>query len=211
MNILFLHTLDSNTELFEPLAAVKFPQHDISHDVQESFLTNIRNNGQTERSTQIIHQYLKAKLNSGFDYIICTCSTLGPVVDSFPNDKVFRVDKPMAKRCAQYESVLVAVTLESTIEPTGALLASQAPETKFTFKLIEGAWELYTQSKFESFNHCIANELNQTLQSEQNYQAVLLAQASMMNAASLVTEAIPVLTSPDTCLAYLAAHLNEEP
>ncbi|ANQ16958.1 hypothetical protein [Vibrio natriegens] len=211
MNILFLHTLDSNTELFKPLAAEKFPQHNISHDVQESFLTDIRSNGQNKLSTQIIHQYLKDKLINGFDYIICTCSTLGSVVDSFPNDKVFRVDKPMAKICAQYESILVAVTLESTIGPTRALLTSQAPETKFKFTLIDGAWELYEQGKFESFNDCIANDINQTLQREQNYQVVLLAQASMINSASLITDTIPVLTSPDNCLAYLADHLKETP
>ncbi|MGY0614713.1 hypothetical protein [Vibrio sp. FJH11] len=210
MNILFLHTLDSNTKLFEPLAAVKFPQHDISHDVQESFLTDIRNNGQTERSTQVIHQYLKAKLNDGFDYIICTCSTLGSVVDSFPDENVFRVDKPMAKISAQYDSVLVAVTLESTIEPTGALLKSQAPETQFTFRQIDRAWDLYTEGKLDSFNRCIAEDIGQTLQSEQHYQAVLLAQASMVNAASLITETLPVLTSPDTCMDYLAGRLNAE-
>lgn len=210
MDILFLHTLDSNTELFRPLAAAKFPQHSIAHVVEEDFLTDIRNNGQNERSTQIIHQYLKAKLNDGFDYIICTCSTLGSVVDSFPDENVFRVDKPMAKNSAQYENVLVAVTLESTVGPTGALLKSQAPETQFTFRLIDRAWDLYAEGKLDSFNRCIAEDINQTLQTEQHYQAVLFAQASMVNAASLITEAIPVLTSPDTCLDYLAGHLNAE-
>ncbi|MCW8335689.1 MULTISPECIES: hypothetical protein [Vibrio] len=209
MKILFLHTLDNNTELFSPLAAARFPQHDISHDVQEHFLTEIRNKGQNEHTKQAIHRYLTKQLNNGADYIVCTCSTLGPVVDSFPNDKVFRVDKPMANESAKFAHVLVAVTLESTIKPTGALLNSQASDTKFYFKLIEGAWDLYTEGDLEAFNHCIAKDLNQELQQDHNYQAIMLAQASMMNAVPLISEQMTVLTSPDTCLDYLSEHLNE--
>ncbi|SEG45110.1 hypothetical protein [Vibrio hangzhouensis] len=208
MKILFLHTLDNNAEIFAPLAASRFPQHDISHDVQEHFLTEIRNKGQNEHTKQAIHNYLTKQISNGIDYIICTCSTLGPVVDSFPNDNVFRVDKPMASESAKFAHVLVAVTLESTIEPTGALLNSQAPNTKFYFKLIEGAWDLYAEGNLEKFNHHIAKDLNQELQQDRNYQAIMLAQASMMNAAPLISQQIRVLTSPYICLDFLAEHLN---
>jgi hypothetical protein len=208
MNILFLHTLSSNTELFAPLAEEKFPQHTISHDVQEAFLTDIRTHGQNTQTTQTIHAYLENQLNNGIDYIVCTCSTLGPVVDSFPNERVFRVDKPMAQLSAQYTTCLVAVTLESTIEPTRELLESQAPNTHFEFLLVECAWDLYVTGEFEKFNHCIAQDLNQVLQQDHSYQAILLAQASMLNAAPLISEQVPILTSPNTCLDYLAEHLN---
>ena len=211
MNILFLHTLDSNTELFKPLAEAKFPQHHITHDVQETFLTDIRNHGQNEQTTESIHQYLAKQLNNDIDYIICTCSTLGPVVDNFPNEKVFRVDKPMAQLSRQYQYVLVAVTLQSTIIPTRDLLESQAPNTQFDFKLIEGAWDLYASGELEKFNHSIANSLSQQFGQDQRYQAIVLAQASMMNAAPLITDQVAILTSPDTCLDYLAEHLNQTP
>ncbi|MGY3570255.1 hypothetical protein [Vibrio paucivorans] len=208
MNILFLHTLDSNTELFKPLAEAKFPQHHITHDVQETFLTDIRTHGQNTQTTQAIHAYLENQLNNGIDYIVCTCSTLGPVVDSFPNEQVFRIDKPMAQLSAQYTSCLVAVTLESTIEPTRELLESQASEAHFEFLLVAGAWDLYASQRLNAFNQCIADCVSQPLQQENTYQAVVLAQASMTDAAPLIVSELPVLTSPDTCLAYLAERLN---
>ncbi|WP_117235574.1 hypothetical protein [Vibrio maerlii] len=208
MNILFLHTLGSNTDLFAPLAEEKFPQHTISHDVQETFLTDIRTHGQNTQTTQAIHAYLENQLNNGIDYIVCTCSTLGPVADSFPNEQVFRVDKPMAQLSAKYTTCLVAVTLESTIEPTRELLESQAPNTLFEFLFVEGAWDLYASQQLNAFNQFVADCVSQSLQQENTYQAVVLAQASMTDAAPLIVSNLPVLTSPDTCLAYLAERLN---
>lgn len=208
MNILFLHTLSSNTELFAPLAKEKLFQHNISHDVQEAFLEDIRTHGQNMHTTQAIHTYLTNQLNNGIDYIVCTCSTLGPVVDSFPNEQVFRVDKPMAQLSVFYAKCLVAVTLESTIEPTRALLELHAPDTHFEFLLVEGAWDLYANHQLDAFRQCVADCVEQALQQENTYQVVILAQASMTNAAPLIGEELPVLTSPDTCLAYLAERLS---
>ncbi|MCL9777248.1 hypothetical protein [Vibrio methylphosphonaticus] len=214
MKILFLHTLASNIALFKPLAAERFPQHDLHHDLQEDFLTDIRKYGQNTMSTQAIHDYLNTQINMGMDYIVCTCSTLGPVVDSFPSECVFRVDKPMAQLCKHYQTMLVLVTLESTIEPTRQLLESQSNSTNFVFQLIEGAWEHYASGDVDAFNQCIVDGVGVSLRQDHSFQAIVLAQASMMSAAPLISKdlqlsnVIPVLTSPEICLSYLAEHLN---
>ncbi len=113
MKILFLHTLASNITLFKPLAATSLPKHDIFHDVQESFLSNIRKTGATPSIVKQIQDYLSQRLTQGYDFIVCTCSTLGPIVDAYPDNRVFRVDRPMAEQTIGYSRILVAVTLES--------------------------------------------------------------------------------------------------
>lgn len=210
MNILFLHTLSSNTQIFSPLASTRFPEHKIHHDVQEHFLSNIREQGPTQTIIDEINQYLFAKLASGFDFIICTCSTLGSIVDCFPNNNVFRVDKPMADICSNYPNVLVVVTLQSTIEPSKALFESASSQTHFKFLYVERAWEHYMAKQFDAFNQSIAQSIDNELDATNNsYDAIILAQASMVTATSLIRSSLPLLTSPDSCLNYLESVLEK--
>lgn len=223
MDILFLHTLSSNTELFAPSASKALPRHQLHHDVQEHFLSTIREHGPTADITREIHTYLKDKLNRGHDYIVCTCSTLGPIVDSYPDQNVFRVDRPMAQECANYQRALVAVTLESTVEPTKALLQHFAPNTQLSFLFIDGAWEHYTNQDTAAFNQCISDAIAQHLtDSAVAFDAIVLAQASMSTASTMVSNTIntfatnqhikkvTVLNSPDSCLHFIVSLLEHE-
>ena len=209
MKLLFLHTLSSNTDLFAPLAAKRFPTHHIEHDVQEHFLSKIREHDPTGEVVETIHDYLDKQLTPGFDLIICTCSTLGPIVDSFPSDKVFRVDRPMAAMLNNTEHVLVAVTLEGTVEPTKALITTVNPTIQCDFIYAKGAWEHYTNNNIDAFNKIIALTIEHTLaESHKKYEAVVLAQASMTSACNHISSTVPVLTSPNTCLDYMDDLIN---
>ncbi|EDL54604.1 hypothetical protein VSAK1_20644 [Vibrio mediterranei AK1] len=209
MKILFLHTLASNITLFKPLAATSLPKHDIFHDVQESFLSNIRKTGPTPSIVKQIQGYLNHQLTQGYDFIVCTCSTLGPIVDAYPDNRVFRVDRPMAEQTIDYSRILVAVTLESTIEPTRSLLESSNNHSQFEFLFIPAAWEHYVAGSMLAFNSSIANTITEhRTHSTNRYDAIVLAQASMAYALAECQFDITVLSSPQSCLNYLEKQLE---
>ncbi|WP_240206265.1 hypothetical protein [Vibrio sp. CyArs1] len=211
MKILFLHTLSSNITLFKPLATTSLPKHELSHDVQESFLNEIRKTGPTPSIVKQIQDYLSQRLTQGYDFIVCTCSTLGPIADAYPDNRVFRVDRPMAEQTINYKRVLVAVTLESTIVPTRSLLESTNPQSQFEFLFIPEAWSHYVSDSMDKFNTSIINTIDKHIKkSSENYNAVLLAQASMAYAVDYCQFNIPVLSSPESCLRYLGKRLEND-
>lgn len=65
---------------------------------------------------------------AGVDVICCTCSTIGDIAESSDAKvTVFRVDHPMARHAVKRgQRIGVVAALESTLEPTRALIEDEA-------------------------------------------------------------------------------------
>ncbi|WGK81385.1 hypothetical protein PYE51_12215 [Vibrio aestuarianus] len=202
MRTLFLHTLNSNQALFTPLTNEHLPSVEAKHIVKEEFLQQVVRNGQTSTIRNTIHKYLITQLDGGFDIIICTCSTSGPIIEAFSHERVLRVDVPLAITASQYHNLLAAAPLESTIASTKALLQRHMPNSLLGLVLIDDAWEHFANGDTPFFNQTLALELEFAL-SQNNYDAVVLAQASMPSVIQEYGFSLPLLNSPDTCIEYL--------
>jgi hypothetical protein len=110
-----------------------------------------------------------------------------------------RIDRPMAERAVLLgRRILIAATLESTLEPTRWLVEDAARtagrEIRTSALLCEGAWAHFERGDLEKYHRAIAEALRQ---GARDADVVILAQASMAPAAALCVELpTPVLSSP---------------
>ena len=101
----------------------------------------------------------------------------------------------MAKAAVAFgDRILVAACLASTVQATGDLIREARPAAKVETLLIEDAWADWVAGNQQAYWARIAKRIEQHIQ---RFDAVVLAQASMAGAASLLTHAsVPVLSSP---------------
>lgn len=147
--------------------------------------------------------------------------------------RVLRVDRPMAEQALQYSNIVVLAALESTIQPTlDLLLQSTATTAKAssnnptnnhndtTTCVVPNVWDCFQKGDLQGYAQTIAEYILETYSNHNNEESttvIVLAQASMSTAKDLVeqrmkqqetssqTAAVPrILTSPDTCIQYLA-------
>ena len=133
------------------------------------------------------------------DLILCTCSTLGAVAESFAEIPVLRVDRPMAARASQIGGrVVVLAALESTLIPTEALLKEEiskvSSSAELRLELCKGAWSLFEAGDLEAYHRQIAACL-ETLAVDAD--VLVLAQASMAGALKFTMTDTPILSSPE--------------
>lgn len=125
--------------------------------------------------------------------VLCTCSTLGPLVDELGNDQVLRIDRPAMEQAVEKGGeVVVAICLESTRNATLALF-DQVSAGRATAKLVlcETAWPHFENGDMAAFS----DEIQRSVRGQGN--RILLAQASMAVAAGpLMAEGIEVFTTP---------------
>ncbi|MGR3616696.1 MAG: hypothetical protein ACU0BB_11715, partial [Paracoccaceae bacterium] len=95
--------------------------------------------------------------------------------------------------------VLMAYCLQSTVEPSKALLRRAFGETPTDVVLLDlgNHWDLFTAGDTSGFAEAIAQDIAQALKTTQ-YACVVLAQASMAGAADVLNDVtdVPVLASP---------------
>jgi hypothetical protein len=119
-----------------------------------------------------------------------------------------RIDRPMAERAVLFgRRILIAATLESTLEPTRTLVEDAARtagrEVRTSALLCEDAWGHYERGDAEGYHRAIAQALRQGVRGT---DVVVLAQASMAPAAALCGDLpAPVLSSPRLGLAQALA------
>lgn len=133
--------------------------------------------------------------------IVCTCSTLGAAAERFDRvfgSRILRVDRPLAEEAVSRGSRLVVVAaLESTLEPTRALLEAEAARVgkrvALTMSLCPDAWHYFEGGDEEAYLRRVAEHVDEV---EARGGVVVLAQASMAGAERFVRTAKPVLSSP---------------
>ncbi len=125
--------------------------------------------------------------------VLCTCSTLGPLVDELANAQLVRIDRPAMEQAVDAGGeVVVAICLESTRDATLELF-DEVSAGRATAKLVlcDQAWPHFEAGDMAAF----AAEIQRALSGQG--KRVLLAQASMAVAADgLRKSGYDVFTTP---------------
>ncbi|MEV7557485.1 aspartate/glutamate racemase family protein [Streptomyces sp. NPDC089795] len=197
-DLLLLHTSPVHVPVFDALRDRNHPGAVLRHLVVPELLDRARVEG-----PESVTPALRGLLARAATPVLVTCSTIGATAESLApvlGVPVLRVDRPMAAAAVRTgPRIAVLAALESTLAPTGELLAEEAGERPVSIRthLVSGAWERFEAGDTTGYLARIAAAADSVTGAD----VVVLAQASMAEAAGLATSPIPVLSSPAPGLA----------
>jgi hypothetical protein len=194
----FFHTAPANAHSFEAIAQEISPGIATRHVVREDLLDRAREAScVSDALVAEIAAAIESSIEPGDRVMLCTCSSIGGGADRarHPRVPILRVDRPMAQLAVGLgKRILVAACLESTIAPTVTLLKGEGDGLDIETLLIESAWHHWSAGEPEAYWAAIAAMIKPQIE---DFDAVVLAQASMAGAAALLgAHATPVLSSP---------------
>jgi Asp/Glu/hydantoin racemase len=207
--------------VFAALCKEKLPDVEVFNIVDDSLVKNIREAGRITPTIEMrVAGYLTSAAYAGADYIMVTCSSIGPAVEAGAKGiptPVLRVDLPMADQAvATGKKIGVIATLSTTLEPTVELIERRATlaargtpvETRITARVVEGAFEALMAGDGATHDAKVAAALKELSQS---VDVIVLAQASMarvVDALKPEDKRVPILASPGIAVDYLATVLK---
>lgn len=199
----FLHTSPAHIPTFRALLAELAPEIPTRHVVDEDLLSEACAMGRvTADLEKRVAGTLRAMEELGAAVIVCTCSTIGAVVEDLNGSMtatLLRIDRPMAQEAvARGSRIVVAATLATTLVPTRALIASVASQERKEVEIIdllcERAWGYFEAGNQQAYLQEIARQVQQIATPD---RVIVLAQASMARASEFYADLpAPVLTSP---------------
>ncbi|MFE3604105.1 aspartate/glutamate racemase family protein [Streptomyces sp. NPDC059096] len=203
-----LHTSPVHVPVFDALRDARHPGVTLRHLVVEELLVRARAEGPGAVAAEIL-TVLSPAVAGGASAVLCTCSTLGDVAEKAGaalGVPVLRVDRPMAEAAAAAGRVVVVAALESTLEPTAALIREAAAGRPLELRtvLVEGAWERFEAGDRDGYLDAVAAAVDAVTASG-GAETVVLAQVSMADAAGRTRGGAPVLAAPATGLAAAVA------
>ncbi len=198
-----LHTAASHTLRFEALLSdtPRGGNPDAQHVAEEALLADALSLGVDDVRVQRRLEHVLQTLARTSSVILCTCSTLGAAAEAFDGAfgaRILRVDRPLARAAvARSSEIVVVAALASTLEPTRALLEAEAAragrQITVTASVAEEAWSYFGRGDENAYLRAVAAHVDEV----QAYgEVVVLAQASMIEAETLVSTTKPVLSSP---------------
>ncbi|MFG3497560.1 arylsulfatase [Streptomyces sp. NPDC047928] len=204
-----LHTSPVHVPVFDALRDEDHPGLVLRHAVDESLLDRARAHG-PESVAGAVEAAVAAQVAAGANAVLCTCSTIGALAElTAQGVPVLRVDRPMASAAATWQRVVVVASVESTVGPTVRLIREEAaprvPEVRAL--LVEDAWALFEAGERERYLATVAAAVDGVHDAD----VIVLAQASMADAAGLARTAVPVLSSPRPGLAAAARAAGMNP
>lgn len=211
-----IHTSATLVPVFAALCKEKLPNVDVFNIADDSLVKGIREAGSlTATIARRVTNYLESAELAGADYIMVTCSSIGPAVEAgakLMGVPVLRVDQPMAdKAVATGKKIGVIATLATTLEPTADLIQRRAAlagkPIELTSKLVEGAFEALMAGDGATHDTKVAAALKDL---SQQVDVIVLAQASMarvMDALKPADKRVPILASPGIAVDHLATVL----
>lgn len=200
----FLHTATVHVATFRQLMGELAPGRPEAHLVDERLLADARADGLTPALVERLHERLGELRAAGADLIVCTCSTIGAAAEqagAAVGVPVLRADRPMADAAvAAGPRIAVVAAVESTMEPTMALLRESAARAGRAVTLVAApcyaAWRHFESGAPDRYHAEVAAHVRAVLDRPHDHvDVVVLAQASMAPAAALLP-GLPVLTSP---------------
>jgi Asp/Glu/hydantoin racemase len=209
-----IHTSATLIPVFQELCKQYLPGVTTFNIVDDSLVKNIRERGElTPAIAKRVADYVASAEDSGADYILVTCSSIGAAVEAAATNAkvpVLRVDQPMADMAVQTGSRIgVVATLKTTLEPTANLVKRRAAlagkEIELTSKLCEGAFEALMSGDAAKHDALVADALREL---STQVDVILLAQASMARVVDTLSEAdkiVPIVASPPNAIKYLAS------
>lgn len=207
----FLHTSPLHVPTFDGLVAECAPDATALATVDESLLEFARAVGPSDATVvEGVERALVGLIDAGADVVVCTCSTVGAVAETVGarlGFDVIRVDRPMAEHAVAGGSTIgVVAALESTVGPTCDLLAEVARRAGrhvvVTVDVVQGAWERFETGDHAGYIALVADALPGVAST---VDVIVLAQASMAEAAEMVDVGVPVLASPRTAVESVTA------
>ncbi|MFD7319667.1 arylsulfatase [Streptomyces sp. NPDC059875] len=220
MTLALLHTSAVHVPVFDGLRDRHHPGLALRHLVDEELLERARAEG-PEAVAGAVRDALAEAVADGARAVLCTCSTIGGVAERSAAElgvPVLRVDRPMAAEAVRVERsgmgvppaegrgrIVVVATSASTLGPTVDLLREESGErtTTVTTLLVDGAWERFLAGDHDGYLDAVARALDSV--DPVGGGVIVLAQASMADAAERTTTPLPVLSSPRLGLAAAAS------
>ena len=211
-----IHTSATLVPVFAQLCKEKLPNVEVFNIADDSLVKGIREAGSlTATIARRVAGYLESAELAGADYIMVTCSSIGPAVEAgakLMGVPVLRVDQPMAdKAVATGKRIGVIATLQTTLEPTADLISRRAAlagkQIELTSKLCEGAFEALMSGDAVTHDAKVAAALKEL---SQQVDVIVLAQASMarvVDSLAATDKRVPILASPGIAVDYLATVL----
>lgn len=204
-----LHAAESNIAIFEnALSSLDYDDIELLHRVESGLFDRVL--AENSMTPDIISDTRKAiaELCEQADVVIVTCSTLGVAVwDAQFTRPVLRIDATLAKYASRYHgTVLVLCTAHTTLESTTRLFSAFIPGDRLVVELIPRAWAWFNQGDIAGYHQVIADYIAE--RPECALGCIVLAQASMSGAASLVSSTLSVLTGPQVSLQAAIDSLN---
>ncbi|MEV8396293.1 MULTISPECIES: aspartate/glutamate racemase family protein [unclassified Streptomyces] len=200
-----LHTSPVHVPVFDALRDADHPGLVLRHLVDESLLSRAMAEGPDAVAADV-ESALAGAVAEGATAALCTCSTIGEVAERAApalGVPVLRVDRPMAVAAAAADRVVVVAALDSTLGATVALIRQEAGERRIEVRtvLVEGAWERFEAGDRDGYLNAVAAAVDSVTEAD----VIVLAQASMADAAERATSDIPVFSSPRPGLNAAAA------
>jgi Asp/Glu/hydantoin racemase len=169
----------------------------------------------TPVTSRRVVNYAGSAQDAGADFILFTCSSIGPAVEmaaSLTKVPVLRVDQPMADNAVQTgRRIGVIATLSTTLEPTSDLVKRRAAvagkEIELVSQLCEGAFDALMSGDMATHDKMVGDALKKL---SKQVDVILLAQASMARVVDSLDAAdkqVPILASPTIAIQYLASVL----
>ncbi|MEU0374352.1 aspartate/glutamate racemase family protein [Streptomyces sp. NPDC006283] len=192
-----LHTSPVHVPVFDALRDTHHPSLAMRHLVHENLLARAVREG-PDAVRPAVADVLAGAVADGADAVLCTCSTIGGVAEALTprlGVPVLRVDRPMAAEAARYRRIVVIATQGSTLEPTAALIRDEAAGRDLELRtlVVEGAWERFEAGDRDGYIDAVVAAVDTVTGAD----VVVLAQASMAEAAARVRGPLPVLSSPE--------------
>ncbi len=211
-----IHTSATLIPVFQQLCKEHLPGVATFNIVDDSLVRNIRERGSlTPEISKRVADYVASAEDSGADYIMVTCSSIGAAVEAAAQHAkvpVLRVDQPMADLAVQTgKRIGVIATLQTTLGPTGDLVQRRAAlagkDIELTSVVVDGAFEALMAGDAAKHDTLVANALREL---SKNVDVILLAQASMARVVDTLSDAdkiVPIVASPPTAIKHLASIL----
>lgn len=212
-----VHTSATLVPVFAELCSKYLPGIKVFNIVDDSLIKNTIACGELTPSTsKRVVNYAASAEEAGADYILFTCSSIGPAVETaatLTGVPVLRVDQPMADLAVQTgKRIGVIATLSTTLEPTNDLVRRRAiaagKEIELKAVLCEGAFDALMSGDAATHDKKVGDALKQLMN---EVDVIVLAQASMARVVNALSEAekkVPVLASPPIAMEFLASQFN---
>jgi Asp/Glu/hydantoin racemase len=205
-----IHTSATLIPVFQQLCKEYLPGVNTFNIVDDSLVKNIRERGEvTPAIYKRVADYVASAEDSGADYILVTCSSIGAPVEA-----VLRVDRPMADLAVQTgKRIGVIATLQTTLQPTSDLVTRRAAlagkDVELISIVVEGAFEALMSGDAAKHDELVAGALRKL---SKEVDVILLAQASMARVVDTLGEedkTVPIIASPPNAIKYLASLINQ--
>lgn len=211
-----IHTSATLVPVFAQLCKAKLPHAATFNIVDDSLVRAIgAKGGITPDIAARVAGYIGSAASGGADFILVTCSSIGPAVEAAAASvqvPVLRVDQPMADLAVRTgRRIGVIATLPTTLNPTADLVRRRATfagkTIELTSRLCEGAFEALMAGDTAKHDTLVSAALREL---STQVDVIVLAQASMGRVVDTLPEAdrrIPILASPPLAIDHLATIL----